>query len=156
MFTITDNDRFNIAKVFGITNLKIDGKKEELELSLNRRNENPIPVTKENGDEYKQGETVTHNVEYYLLQTDLSNQNIRVEKVNDKHTLTYKNGKWWFTDIRSNTQEVPIDTQEFKSNYFTALENNDGDVIKTCDSIRDEYPWLPTSTSLITEKASMY
>ena len=155
MFTITNNERFNIAKVFGITNLTIDGELEETHNTLYRRDQNPIPVTKDNGEEYAQGETITHTVQYYLIQTVLENQNVQVEKINEVHTLTYKNGKWLLTDIKSKATDVDVDTEQFKTDYFASLTKYNQDVIAASDSIRDKYPWLPSTESLIIEQSMM-
>ena len=153
MFNITSPERFQAAKVFGITNLTIDGNDAEPKLSLYRRNEHPDPVTNEGAGTLEAGDTTTHLVEYYLLQTNLETHEVVVKKVSDKQTFTYNNEKWTFTGINSQVQDVPVNTEQFVSDYLEQLESWNGNVVAANQALREKYEWVPTTSSMIEEMA---
>ena len=153
MFTITDDDKFHAVRAFGITNLTIDGQPQSTEIEVHRKNQKPEPVTSENGVTLAQDDTVTHTVEYYLLQTNPDNFDVIVTKQTEEFTLTYTNQKWLITDISTKQEIVPVNTEEFKTDYFTTLSQNENDIITATELLKDKYQWLPTNETMLNEQS---
>lgn len=153
MFTITDDDRFHSIRAFGITNLKIDTEPYNTEVEVHRKNQHPEPVTTEEGRILSQDDTTTHTVEYYLLQTNPETFDVVVTKQTENFTLTYKGEKWLITDISTNQEIIPVDTNQFKADYFQALADNQGDQINATESLKDKYDWLPTNETMLNEQS---
>ena len=154
LFYITNDSKYAHSGVYGVTNLKIDGKPYESEIALQKRNENPLPLTKENDVSLENGSTSVHKVEYYLIFTegDDNDNSFRVTKQTDFYTLTFKKNRWIITDIESSIQEIDVNSKTFKKDYFEALAANENDVMKAAESIRSKYPWLPETGALQREK----
>lgn len=144
LLNVTNNERFSKLRVYGVTNLKIDGKPVESEVKMFRKSDNPEVITFDNNKTLSPGDTVNHNVDYYFLQTNPEDYSVTVEKRSEIYTLTYRNEKWIITDIDSVIEQIPVDTEEFKKDYFMALAVNNNDIVKVLDSLRPEYEWLPS------------
>ena len=52
LFYITDEAKYKRSDIYGITNLKIDGKAETLAVELKKKNQNPAPLEKEGNIEF--------------------------------------------------------------------------------------------------------
>lgn len=148
----TNVEKNRSAGVYGITNLTINGKVSDLNPPMHRRKEKIEPITEENGKTLKNKDTKKIDVIYYLLHSEDIDNNIEVEKIYDTITLTYKKDRWIITDIDSSVFYMEINSHQFKSEYFTEIINNDNDVIKTLDKMRDDYPWLPYANVIENEK----
>ena len=144
LFFITDDAKYARSGLYGVTNLKIDGKPAELAVELHKKNEKVAPLTKEGNITLENGSTSVHSVEYYLLYTEGENADYLVDKVESTFTLTYKKNRWVISDIQEN-KRIPlnVDCAKFKADYFNQLEKTDGDVMKATDNLRSKYEWLP-------------
>ncbi len=152
LFYITNAEKYSRSGVFGITNLKIDGKEKSLKVDLKKKNENPQPLEKEDNISLEDGSTSVHKVEYYLVYTEGEVADFVVEKVIATITLTYKKNRWIVTDMLNDSKNLKVDCQQFKSDYFAAVQENENDVIKASESLRSKYPWLPEKEALQLEK----
>lgn len=152
LYFATDNIKNQHAGVYGVTNLTIQGQVSDLHPPVVLRRDKVDPVTMENGKEIQNGDVVKYDINYYLLHSEDLDNRIEVEKVFDTITLTYKKDRWIITDLESSSFVIDVNSPVFKSDYYTALSLNDGDVIKAVDSIREKYQWLPSNTVLEFEK----
>ena len=152
LFFITDEAKYKRSGIYGITNLKIDGKPEELKVQLKKRNEKPQPLTKEGSVSLQDGSTSVHKLDYYLIYTEGESVDYIVEKYTTTITLTYIKNRWLVTDLVQDGKDLKVDCQAFKQDYFQALRQNDGDVIKATDSLRSKYEWLPEKDAMQREK----
>lgn len=152
LFFITDDVKYTRSGVYGITNLKIDGKAESLKVELKKKNEKPLPLEKEGNVTLQEGTTSVHKVEYYLIYTEGEEVDYVVEKVTGTITLTFNKKRWIITDILTDSTNIKADCQAFKHDYFTALKQFDGDVMKATDSLRTKYNWLPEKDAMQREK----
>ena len=154
LFYITNEQKYLHSGVYGITNLKVDGKFYETEVALQKRNENPVPLTTEGNVTLSNGATSVHKVEYYIIFTEGDNDDneFRVEKQTDFYTLTFKKNRWVITDIEGTSQDINVDSNAFKADYFAALSTYENDVIKAAESLRSKYNWLPEAGALQREK----
>ena len=152
LFYITDEAKYKRSGIYGVTNLKIDGKAETLAVELKKKNQNPAPLEKEGNVTLENGSTSVHKVEYYLLYTEGEEVDYIVEKVTSTVTLTFKKNRWIITDIQYDGKNLGVDCNAFKKDYFAALEKTNGEVIPAVDSLRSKYEWLPEKDAMQREK----
>lgn len=144
LFYITDEKKYARSGVYGITNLKIDGKAQELEVELHKKNEKVPPLTKEGNVTLENGSTSVHNVEFYLIYTEGEEADFMVDKILSTYTLTYKKNRWIITDMNEvKRTALNVDCNQFKNDYFSQVEKTEGDVMKATDNLRSKYEWLP-------------
>ncbi len=149
---ITDEKKYERSGVFGITNLKIDEKPESFEVELKKRNENPLPLTSENGKTLENGQNITHAIEYFIIYPDGEVADYIVEKANGTISLTYKKNRWVITDLNVQNTQINVDCAKFKSDYFEALNKTEGNAIAAAELLRETYFWLPDNETLQKEK----
>ena len=154
LFYITNDAKYAHSGVYGITNLKVDGKFYETEVALQTRNEKPVPLTTEGNVSLTNGATSVHKVEYYIIFTEGDNDDNQflVQKQTDFYTLTFKKNRWIITDIQGSGEDINVDCNAFKADYFEALNTYENDVIKAAQSLRAKYDWLPEAGALQREK----
>lgn len=152
LFYIHDDASYERSGVYGITNLKIDGKAESLKVDLKKKKDKPAPLEKEGNITLQEGTTSVHKIEYYLIYTDGSDVDYIVEKTTATVSLTFKKGRWIITDIEYSGTDLKVDCQAFKTDYFEALEASEGVVIPAAQALRAKYPWLPEQDALQREK----
>lgn len=152
LFFITDASKYAHSGIYGITNLKIDGKAEELAVELHKKNEKVPPLTKEGNVTLQNGSTSIHKLEYYLIYTEGDVVDFIVEKYTTTITLTYTKNRWLVTDLQQQGTDLKTDCEAFKRDYFAAVSENNGDVIKATDSLRTKYEWLPEQDAMQREK----
>ena len=149
LFYITDDARYTHSGVYGVTNLKIDGKAEQLNVELHKKNEKLPPLTKEGNVTLENGSTSVHKVEYYLIYTEGENADYMVDKFISTYTLTYKKNRWVITDMQDEPRiPLNVDCSQFKKDYFAQLEKTEGDVMKATDNLRSKYEWLPEKDAM--------
>ena len=149
LFYITDDTRYTHSGVYGVTNLKIDGKAEQLNVELHKKNEKLPPLTKEGNVTLENGSTSVHKVEYYLIYTEGENADYMVDKFISTYTLTYKKNRWVITDMQDEPRiPLNVDCSQFKKDYFAQLEKTEGDVMKATDNLRSKYEWLPEKDAM--------
>ena len=149
LFYITDEKRYSHSGVYGITNLKIDGKAQELNVELHKKNEKVPPLTKEGNVSLENNSNSVHKVEYYLIYTEGENADFMVNKVISTYTLTYKKNRWVITDMTDEKiQPLNVDCEKFKNDYFSQIEQTEGDVMKATDNLRSKYEWLPEKDAM--------
>lgn len=153
LFYITTPQKYNQSGVYGITNLKIDDKALPLFVELQKIKDKPEPLTKEGNITLEDGITSVHKIEFYSIITEGEVVDFTVEKITGTITLTYKKNRWLVTELNYNYNAVPADCDAFKTDYFKAVRETEGDIIKASDSLRDKYPWLPETDALQREKA---
>lgn len=152
LFFIKDEKLYNRSGIYGITNLKIDGKAESLAVELKKNKEKPEALTKEGNISLEEESTSVHKIEYYLIYTEGEEVDFIVEKVTATLTLTFRKNRWIITDLVSDGVNLHVDCQIFKTDYFDALKEFDGDVMKAADSLRHKYEWLPEQDAMQREK----
>lgn len=152
IFYIHDDNSYERSGVYGVTNLKIDGKAESLKVELKKKKDKPAPLEKEGSVTLQEGSTSVHKLEYYLIYTDGSDVDYIVEKTNSTITLTFKKGRWIITDIEYSSSDLKVDCQAFKADYFEALKASEGRVIPAVKTLRAKYPWLPEQDALEREE----
>lgn len=152
LFFITDEAKYAKSGVYGVTNLKIDGKAESLAVDLKKRNEKPAPLTKEGNVTLENGSTSVHQVEYYYIYSEGEVVDFIIEKVSATFTLTFKKNRWIVTDIQLKENQLDTDCQEFKADYFEELKKTEGDVMLSVENLRSKYQWLPERDAMQREK----
>ena len=140
-----------MAGIYGVTNVKIDGKLSELNPTMFKINQKPEALTEENGITLQNNSKSVHTAEYYLIHTEGENSDIYIQKVSETFTLTYEKDKWLITHIESETSDIDFDSDVFKSDYFNELQKNEGNVMKAVGALRGKYSWLPSDTILTQE-----
>lgn len=155
LWSIQNEDTYKNFGVYGITNLLIDSEQTEINPPLVTKKSKPLALTKENDKTLQDKDIITHSVEYFIVTSEDELNEITVEKLNGTIELTYKKDKWIITNFTYTTQKILVDTIEFKNTYFNSLVANDYDCIKAVNSIKDEYPWLPSEKTMQNAKVSL-
>ena len=152
LFYITDEKKYAGSGIYGVSNLKVDGKAESLEVELKKKNEKPAPLEKEGNVTLADGMTSVHKVEYYMFYTQGEDVDYIVEKVSGIFTLTFKKNRWVITEIDTEGTDLNVDCKQFFQDYLAALKESENDVIKAVDSLRPKYEWLPEKDAMQREK----
>ncbi len=155
LFYITDEKKYAASGIYGISNLKVDGKAESLEVELKKKNEKPAPLEKEGNVTLADGMTSVHKVEYYMFYTQGEDVDYIVEKVSGIFTLTFKKNRWVITEIDTEGTDLNVDCKKFLQDYHAALKEYEYDVIKAVNSLRSKYEWLPEKDAMQKEKARL-
>ena len=153
LFYITDEAKYQRSGVYGVTNLKIDGKAAEHVEQIHKKNEKAPPLTQEGGITLQDGSTSVHKVEFYIIYTEGEEVDYLVDKVTVTMTLTYKKNRWIITDIEeTKRQKLGVDCGEFKADYFDQLKKSGGEVIPAVNALRSKYEWLPEKDAMDRER----
>ena len=149
---VTSPTMISVVGLYGVTNLKIDGKAYDEYIDLKQNKDKPEIITQELGVTINKGDTSVHSVEYYILHTEGSENDICVTKNKDTFSLTFKKDKWIISNIETNQEEIPLDSDLFKSEYFNLIIQNDGDPVKTVKQLSLKYDFLPSEKEMTIEK----
>ena len=149
---LTNSSMLSMTGLYGVTNVKIDGKAYDEYIELQKNKEKPEILTQELGVTINKGDKSVHSVEYYTLHTEGTNNDIFVTKNKDTFTLTFKKNRWIITDIQTSETEIELDSDIFKSEYFNLLIQNDSDVVKTINQMSFKYDFLPSEKEMKIEK----
>ena len=149
---LTDASQLSTIGIYGVTNLKIDGKAYDEYIDLKKNKENPEIITQEGGVTINKGDKSVHSVEYYTLHTEGINSDIFVVKNKDTFTLTFKKDKWIITNIETSEEDVNIDSDLFKSEYFNLIIQNDGDPVAAINQLSFKYDFLPSQKEMKIEQ----
>ncbi len=153
LFYITDDAKYERSGVYGVTNLKIDGKPAEHLAKLYKKNEKPEPLTQEGGIPLEKGSTSVHKIDYYMIYTEGEEVDYMVDKITATVTLSWKKNRWVITDIEENKKQgLGVDCNKFKEDYFAELNKSGGEVIPAVDALRSKYEWLPEKEAMQREK----
>jgi len=153
LFYITDDTKYQKSGVYGLTNLKIDGKPAEHVTQIHKKNEKAPPLTEEGGITLQDGATSVHKIEFYMIYTEGEEVDYLVDKITDTITLTYKKNRWVITDIEENKRiKLNVDCAKFKADYFEELKKSNGEVIPAVDALRSKYEWLPEDAAMQRER----
>ena len=147
----TNQDRWEKTGLYGITNLKVDGLPYELDVKIYQKDEKPEAVTQEGNITLQNGDFSVHGVDFYLLHTEGEDFGFVVEKVHEDITLSYKKDRWIITDIQTESNTLPVSNKKFKADYWNAVAENGGDVIKALPQLRQKYEWLPSESAMQAE-----
>ena len=152
LFFITNEQRYARSGIYGVTNLKIDGNPATLAVELKKKNQKPEALTKEGNVTLENGSTSVHKVEYYMIYTEGETADFMVEQATSTITLTFEKNRWIITDIEIKNDNLKVDCDKFKADYFAAINEYENDVIKATDSLRETYRWLPEEDAMQREK----
>lgn len=153
LFYITDDAKYERSGVYGVTNLKIDGKPADHVAKLYKKNEKPEPLTQEGGITLVKGSTSVHKIEYYMIYTEGEEVDYMVDKISATVTLSWKKNRWVITDIEENKKQgLGVDCNKFKADYFSELKKSGGEVIPAVDALRSKYEWLPEKEAMQRER----
>lgn len=153
LFYITDEAKYQRSGVYGVTNLKIDGKAAEHVEQIHKKNEKAPPLTQEGGITLQDGSTSVHKVEFYIIYTEGEEVDYLVDKVTVTMTLTYKKNRWIISDIEeTKRQKLGVDCGEFKADYFDQLKKSGDEVIPAVNALRSKYEWLPEKDAMDRER----
>lgn len=149
---MTKPEKLREGGLYGVTKVKIDGKLSNLDPKMYKKNQEPSPITEENGITLSEGSKSVHKVEYYHVHSEGEENTLFIESYSSTFTLTYIKEKWSITDIISDYVEIPIDTERFFMDYFEVLEKNNYDVIESVRQLTFNYDWLPQKEVILKEK----
>ena len=131
--------------MYGITNLKIDGKKFPAENKFPKRMEKPESLREENGKILKRGDKTAHTAEYYLVHQDANR--IYAEKTTEEVELEWNGSRWIVKGGKGKSSPLSVKSRTFSDEYYALLEN--GNSVKDAVSIlKAKYEWLPDESDI--------
>lgn len=131
--------------MYGITNLKIDGKKFPAENKFPKRMEKPESLKEENGKILKRGDKTVHTAEYYLVHQDANR--IYAEKTAEEVELEWNGSRWIVKGGKGKSSPLSVKSKTFSDEYYGLLEN--GNSVKDAVSIlKAKYEWLPDENDI--------
>lgn len=133
---------FTKAYVYGVTNLKIDGKICEIDTDIAQFLDNPPAITFDNGKEVFDKDTVTHQVEYYHLFTEGEEGEVTVTHATGNIELTYFKDRWKITQFNITEEPISYNTNEFKKDFFDTLTKNNAELKQSINDLKEKYYWL--------------
>ena len=71
-----NKENYDKLKLFGITNLNIDGEQKDLNVHVSMVKDDPTPITRENNKVLNNNDKITHKVNYYFIMTNPENAEI--------------------------------------------------------------------------------
>lgn len=131
--------------MYGITNLKIDGKPFPAESGYPKRKDKPLPIKEENGKILKRGDKASHSAEYYLVHQD-SNR-IYAEKISETVTLSWKGKRWVATSVEGKSEPLSVSAKAFSDEYY-ALLGGGKSIHDAAAQLRGKYEWLPDEADM--------
>lgn len=132
--------------MYGITNLKIDGKPFPAESGYPKRKDKPLPIKEEDGKILKRGDKASHSAEYYLVHQD-SNR-IYAEKISETVNLLWNGSRWIVQSIESeNYEQFSVSVKNFSDEYYELFESGKS-VKEAAKEMRGKYEWLPDETDM--------
>lgn len=150
--TTTDLSKLNLAGLYGVTNITIDGKSSDEYVDLLKYKDKPAALETEQGVILNNGDKSVHKVEYYTLHTEGTNNAIYITRSTDTFTLTFTKDRWMITDIDSTQEDIAFDNNKFREEYYSRLAANNTDVEKTIKELSLSYDFLPSAKELSIEK----
>ncbi|MCR5253404.1 MAG: hypothetical protein K6C98_06785 [Treponema sp.] len=147
----TNEENWQRTGLYGVTQVRIDGKAYELDIPLHAKNENIPPVTQEGNVTLKKGDTSVHTVDYYLLHSEGEDFGFVVEEVHETFTLKYLKDRWVITHIDTESNTLPVSSRKFKTAYWNTLVEKDGNQLEAVKELRKKYEWLPSDAAMQAE-----
>lgn len=145
---VAQEDDFKKISLYGITGLTIDEKPCDPYTAIPTILDNPSQVTVQDGMELTDNQTITHKIKYTLIHTAGEIYQINLEEISGTITLTYKKDKWLITNFDTESTVQDVDTQQFIEDYYQSLDQNQKDVYKAVESLKEKYPWLPSQNDI--------
>ena len=135
--------------IFGITNFKIDG--QDASNYFVPQSKAEINILKKNGQLKTafEGATESHQVSFTHLSSSGINSSITISEVTQTVTCTYIKDQWYITQIDSEQSESQINVKDFLEDYREAFLDNGRNILKTVESLRQKYDWLPDEKAMV-------
>lgn len=151
IMNINSKESFANNSVFGITNLYIDDVYSDIDPVLIKKVQKVPALREENGHELKNKDTVIHKISLCQILSDPESQDICITEKKGTITLTYIKDQWKITDIDTVDKENWLSGTDFIEDFMSVYNDNEKDILKTNDILREKYSWLPTNESIIRE-----
>ena len=135
--------------IFGITNFKIDG--QDASNYFVPQSKAEINILKKNGQLKTafEGATESHQVSFTHLSSSGINSSITISEVTQTVTCTYIKDQWYITQIDSEQSESQIKVKDFLEDYREAFIDTGRNILKTVESLRQKYDWLPDEKAMV-------
>ena len=150
MFFEPDTTKAYSHQIYGISCFTINGRPSTLNVKIPSKKDAKTRLLRENGRKINNLDEVSHNVKYYLVHT--VNNTLQVDLYQTEVFLTFEDGVWQVIELKENFSTEFYDWAQFSFDYKEKLSEYSGDVIKAVSSLREKYPWVPTSVSLKEEE----
>lgn len=134
--------------MYGITNLKIDGKSFPAENKFPKRMEKPESLKEENGKILKRGDKTVHTAEYYLVHQDANR--IYAEKTAEEVELEWNGKRWIVKGGKGKSSPLSVKSKTFSDEYYGLLENGSS-VKDAVSNLKAKYEWLPDENDIKTD-----
>lgn len=131
--------------MYGITNLKIDGKNFPAENKFPKRMEKPEPLKEENGKILKRGDKAVHTAEYYLVHQDANR--IYAEKTTEEVELEWNGNRWIVKGGKGKSSPLSVKSKTFSDEYYGLLESGNS-VKDAVSNLKAKYEWLPDENDI--------
>ncbi|WP_407424936.1 hypothetical protein [Treponema sp.] len=130
--------------MYGITNLKIDGKEYPSENKYAIKKDKPEILDSEDGKILKKGDKITHTAEYFLVHQ--MEARFVIEKMSDTVTLLWNGKHWNVVKVEGKAKSESVKSKEFIEEYYSSLETSE--IKPAVDSLKKKYSWIPAEIDM--------
>ncbi len=133
---------------FGITNFTLNGTEADSDATYYKHNKNEKvkSLKEENRKILQKGDICKYQAKYYMLHHETLNK-LYVDEHTTNIELTYNGKKFYITNLEDTFTPVEFSTYDFNKK-LTELLNQNNSVIKCCEKLKEEYPWVPTENEI--------
>ena len=133
--------------IHGLTQFKIDGEHERLDLTCPKRKEGKKSVSEEDGLPLTKEQKKNFRVSYYLV-FNKDNEELNFFKCSDNVEMIFKGGKWLVGEIEQTAEEGECSYLQFIEDYREARKEEENS-IKIGLALSKKYSWIPESEEII-------
>lgn len=133
--------------IYGISNFTVDGNPCRTFFKGQRRKENPVAISEENGQKIFPGETKEYQVGFFIFDS-LGEDSLCVSLQKEKVSLEFKKDRWIITGIQTEIESRFLKFSELKTEYSAAMENCGGDVFACASVLRQKYDFIPSDQEI--------
>lgn len=135
-------------QIFGLSQFYIDGAKSSIFYKAKAKKDCDTIITEENDQTLQEGSSITHSVEYYLI-SDISENNMDIQRHKDLVTLTYKKNRWVITNIKQDAEALTANFDELYQAYLDCYEKTSGNNLEYSRILSEKFPWIPTTSEIL-------
>lgn len=133
---------------YGVTDLKIDGKKYTPLSSYPRRMDKNKPLSEEDGRILEKGDETVRSVSYNLVHND-GETVIAVDSAEEEVTLKWNGTRWIVRSIKGASRSSSYKAKTYRQDYTDALESSGDDINQAAELMRQKYKFAPRQDDIM-------
>lgn len=134
--------------IFGVSNFFIDGVDGDIFFKGPQKKTHPKSISEEYGMSVAEGATKDYKVTYSLVQSQMEDDLIIINQIDEVHLLFYR-GRWVITSVITHEgKPEKISFASFKDDFKSAWEKAGENPNETAAMLRSSYEWIPTDIEI--------